>query len=384
MRIGILGTLSKPITTSSVGGTEAFCVLLAMGLKRLGHEVALFATPESSLPDIPLIPVGEHTRSHIREVCLGRGKELNQAERDAIDLSLTARLIVTLQHHQGDFDVFHDNTSSFLTGSISDMIDRPIVTTMHMPAVGPNLYLQIPPLVTDPKNIYVSVSKYQQMHTSIASHLIYHGMETNEFPVGTGDGKYMVWIGRISPNAPKGVKEAIEVSKTTGKPLKVAGDISDQAYYTDVIQPSLGPPVEEVGVVTAQKKYTLLGNARVGLFPIQWEEPFGFVFLETMACGTPIIAFARGSVPEIVDDGVTGFIVNPSDRDKRGDWIVKATGLRGIEEAVERIYAMSSVSYETMRRACRKRVETQFQTETMIRGYEQLYREIIGGKTSES
>ena len=120
------------------------------------------------------------------------------------------------------------------------------------------------------------------------------------------------------------------------------------------------------------------GRAKALLYPIEWEEPFGLVLIESMACGTPIVAFARGSIPEVVIDGETGFIVNPSDSDIRGNFIIKKTGKEGLKEAVEKIYAMSEAEYRQMRLNCRKHVEANFTVEKMVDGYEKVYQKLLG------
>lgn len=125
------------------------------------------------------------------------------------------------------------------------------------------------------------------------------------------------------------------------------------------------------------EKQMIYGKAAYFLYPVQWEEPFGLVFLEAMTCGTPVIAFARGAVPEIIVDGVTGFIINPSDDDIRGDWIIKKTGVDGLREAIERISSLSKVNYEKMRQACRKHVEENFTVEKMVENYEKVYKKVI-------
>ena len=122
---------------------------------------------------------------------------------------------------------------------------------------------------------------------------------------------------------------------------------------------------------------SLMQKAKAFLMTINWEEPFGLVMIEAMACGTPVVAFARGSVPEIVKDGETGFIINPSDDDVRGDWIIKKTGFEGLCEAVNKLYSLSQEEYKQMRLACRKRVEERFTIEKMVEEYEKVYQDVL-------
>lgn len=120
-----------------------------------------------------------------------------------------------------------------------------------------------------------------------------------------------------------------------------------------------------------------MGRAKCVLFPIKWEEPFGMVMIEAMACGTPVIAYARGSVPEVIKDGVTGLIVNQNEAEKRGNWIIKKTGIDGLCEAIEKIYGLSPAAYLKMRQNCRKQVEDNFSAEKMVVRYEGVYSEIL-------
>ena len=131
--------------------------------------------------------------------------------------------------------------------------------------------------------------------------------------------------------------------------------------------------------INIEAKNQLYGKASYFLYPIVWEEPFGLVFLEAMASGTPVIAFAKGAVPEIIKDGETGFIVNPLDNDIRGDWIIKKTGIEGLAQAIEKISSMSDTEYRQMRQNCRKHVEENFIVEKMANEYVEVYKKIAPG-----
>ncbi len=379
MRIGILGDLSKPISIDAGGGTEVFCALLSTGLAAAGHTVSLFASPASKVPGVTIIPVSDVTRSDIRANRLALGfPELTEAEREGIDASLCARTLMIAKQHEREFDVLHDNTLSYLGGAVSDLFTVPMVTTLHMPPDGANGYVHIPQLVNHPSSVYVAVSEWQKTSYAPTKAVVYNGIDVSQYQFHEAGAEPMIWIGRVSPHAPKGLPEALEASGRTRHALRFAGNVTDQVFYREHIQPKIQANTDIVPVITSQQeKNEFYGAAKVGLFPIQWEEPFGFVFVEAMACGTPLIAFARGSVPEIIEDGVTGYIVNPSDADTRGKWQTQKTGLDGICEAIEKIYALDHDSYRKMRSAARQRVERLFTQQQMVAGYERVYRSLV-------
>lgn len=379
MRIGILGDLSKPISIDAGGGTEVFCALLSTGLAAAGHTVSLFASPASEVPGVTIIPVSDVTRSDIRASRLALGfPELTDAEREGIDASLCARTLMIAKQREREFDVLHDNTLSYLGGAVSDLFSVPLVTTLHMPPEGANGYVHIPQLVNHPSSVYVAVSEWQKTSFAPTRDVVYNGIDVSKYLYDEAGAEPMIWIGRVSPHAPKGLPQALQASGKTGHALRFAGNVTDQVFYREQVQPYIQANTDVVPVITSQQaKNDFYGHAKVGIFPIQWEEPFGFVFVEAMACGTPLIAFARGSVPEIIDDGVTGYIVNPSDADRRGAWQVQKTGLDGICEAIERVYALDHTAYRRMRAAARARVERLFTQQQMVAGYERVYHSLL-------
>jgi glycosyltransferase involved in cell wall biosynthesis len=379
MKIGIIATSSKVVNINAVGGTEVFCATLAQGLIKLGHDVLLFATEGSHVQGAKLVVASDRTQGDVNKLFFSQyGRDLTTEEKSIIDINFSARLLLKAKEFDNEVDVFHDNISSFLTGSLSDLFRSPIVTTMHMPPTTYDKYLTIPPLITKPTNKYIAISKWEQASAQVESEVIYNGINVNDYTDMHTYKDHLIWIGRISPRTPKGLKEAIEVGRKTGKQLLFSGFVSDQGYYNTEIEPNITDQAKRVPIFTSIKDKNLFySSALVALFPIMWEEPFGLVFVETMASGTPIIAFARGAVPEVIVDGVTGFIINPSDEDIRGKWIIKKTGLDGLCEAVERIYSLSKDDYGKMREACRAHVENNFTMERMVKEYESVYSKLI-------
>ncbi len=379
MKIGIIATSSKIVDINAAGGTEIFCTILAQGLIKLGHEVLLFAPEGSYVQGVKLIVASDRTQGDVNKLFFSQyGRDLTTEEKSIIDINFSARLLLKAKEFDNEVDIFHDNISSFLTGSLSDLFRSPIVTTMHMPPTTYDKYLTIPPLITKPTNKYIAISKWEQNNAQVESEVIYNGIDVNSYADLHNYKNHLIWIGRISPRTPKGLKEAIEVSRKTGKQLLFSGFVSDQGYFNTEIEPNITDQTKQVPIFTSiQEKSLFYSSALAALFPIMWEEPFGLVFIEAMASGTPVIAFARGAVPEIVVDGVTGFIVNPSEDDIRGKWVIKKTGIEGLCEAVERISNLQKDDYEKMRQVCRKHVEENFTVEKMVDGYEKVYKEII-------
>lgn len=186
---------------------------------------------------------------------------------------------------------------------------------------------------------------------------VYHGLPANLYSFQEEPGKYLAFLGRICPE--KRVDTAIEIAKRTGMELKIAAKVDkvDQEYFTDIIRPLLDHPlIEYVGEIGEAEKDAFLGNAYALLFSIDWPEPFGLVMIEAMACGTPIIARRRGSVPEVMEDGVTGFIYDT------------------VEEAVKAVQEVASLS----RKECRRAFEKRFSVTQMAQGYLAIYERLLG------
>lgn len=261
----------------------------------------------------------------------------------------------------------------------AEYIKMPKLSTFHDP-----LYPEYIKLFQDydyvKDNYYVTISNSQRQPIPDLNYAatIFNGIPINNYPFLDKPKKYLLHMGRIKES--KGSFDAILVAQKAKIPIYLAGRYG--AGDIDFIKKNIEPRVDSMnvfmtGVVDFNKKTELLGNAMALLNPIHWEEPFGLVMVEAMATGTPVVAFARGSVPEIVKDGETGFIVNFSDTDKRGDFIVKETGQEGLLEAIEKIYSMPIDKYKAMRRACRARVEKLFTDERMVADYERLYQKLL-------
>jgi glycosyltransferase involved in cell wall biosynthesis len=224
-------------------------------------------------------------------------------------------------------------------------------------------------------NVFVSKKARELAGVSDDASVIHNGVDPLEYPLFTAKGEYLLWLSRVVSN--KGPKEAIEAARATKKQLHLIGFIPKLpkhiGYYDTFIKPFLSDQITLEETVPFQEKVAAYQHAKAFLFPIQWEEPFGLVMIEAMSCGTPVIAFARGAVPEIVEDGVSGFIVNPSDDDIREKWVTHATGQAGLQEAIEHLYSLRADQYTAMCTAARARVEEHFSIDRLVTQYEQLY-----------
>lgn len=280
---------------------------------------------------------------------------------------------------QDKFDLFHANTGDEkVILPLALFVKKPILITLHSPLDLPGvkkIYKLLPPL----KNVFfISISNAQRKPVPYLNYLqtIYHGLDMQEFTFNKAGGNIILWIGRGNPE--KGIDMGLNVVNKLNREAEFYIAVRDK--YKDWLKSLLQQKSEKAQINFESTRDLIISKyqqAKLFLFPIQWEEPFGLVMIESMACGTPIVAFARGSVPEVIKDGETGFIVNSSPDDIRGNWIVKKTGFDGLCEAVEKIYSMPDDQYRRMRHACREHVEKNFTVERMVDEYEKVYQQIL-------
>jgi len=224
---------------------------------------------------------------------------------------------------------------------------------------------------------YISISNSQRRDDSVGMTFVdtvYHGINLSRYRFEKEPADYLLFMGRLVPE--KGLHNAIAAAISTNMRLEIGtqfGGHQGDPYFETKIRPFLTNPfISEPGMVNDVDKVRLYGGAKALLFPIEWEEPFGMVLIESMACGAPVIAYNRGSVPEIVKDGVTGFIIDPDDSERsgKGTWVIKKQGVDGIIEAIGRINEIS-------RDACRKHIEESFSVQKMVQNYLSAYRKAI-------
>lgn len=334
MRIALIAPPFIPVPPDRYGGTELFIAHLALGLKELGFDPVVYANGESSL--------GTEVRWLYRESQWPIEGEIYDNLKDLNHTSWAIRDAVE------SCDVIHLNNVPGLPFSRFTAV--PFVYTMHHPHLDglSRFYGHFPEID------YVTISDFQRRQETMPRlRTIYHGIDLSLYRFQERKAGYLAFLGRIAPI--KGVHLAIEVAKRSGIPLKIAGEVQPvfRDYFEAEVRPHLdGRMVEYLGEADLEVKNELLGNALALLFPIQWDEPFGLVMVEAMACGTPVLALPGGSVAEVVRDGVSGYVCRDA-----ADMAQRASGLTLPVQQV-RGYA-----------------EERFSLERMVADYARLYRE---------
>lgn len=338
MRIAEVAPLAETVPPARYGGTERVVSYLTEELVRQGHDVTLFASGDS------------HTTARL----LAPRPRAQRAREHSMDsLPYEVLMLEQVCQHADEFDVIHFHTD-FVHFPLARRESFTAVTTPHgrldIPSLAP-LYREFGELPL------VSISDAQRRPLPEANWqaTIYHGLPPDLYRVQPSKGEYLAFLGRLSPE--KRVDYAVEVAKRTGMPLKVAAkvDPADEEYYRAIARPVMNHPlVEYVGEIADHEKQEFLGGAHALLFTIDWPEPFGLVMIEAMACGTPVVAHRRGSVPEVIDEGVTGFIVDDLDH---------------AAAAVERVGGIR-------RRQCRQVFEARFSAGRMARDHVAVYQRL--------
>ncbi|MBU4274664.1 glycosyltransferase family 4 protein [Patescibacteria group bacterium] len=364
LRIGQIAPLNVPIPPKKYGGTERIINALCRGLSNRGHKIFLFAAADAKTGGkiIPIIPKSLWTNK-IKEATPYYSYEMN----------------VILQKSPGlKLDILHDHLGPFSL-ALYGGLNIPILHTLHVPINKDRAWAY-----RKLNSKLISISNNQRKNAPRLNYVatIYNGTDTNLFQFNPNPKDYLLFLGELVER--KGVREAILAAKKLKLKLVIAGRVplqtqrKDYSFFQKYVKPKLNRGrIEYAGEVAKEKVSKLYRDAKATLFPIRWEEPFGLVMIESMSCGTPIIAFAKGSVPEIIKDGETGFIVNFSLSDIRGNWIIKKTGIEGLCKAVDRIYAMPEKEYRQMRENCRKRAEKNFAIKRMVDEYEKVYYKIL-------
>jgi glycosyltransferase involved in cell wall biosynthesis len=320
MKIAQIAPLYESVPPVAYGGTERIVHYLTEELVAMGHEVTLFASGDSK------------TSAELVPGCK-RALRLDPDCRDPLAHHMVMMDQVAKQRDRFDVFHFHIDYLHFLLSRLSKL---PQLTTLHGRLDLPEL--QCVYKTFDDMRV-VSISDAQRAPLTCANWIgtVLHGLPPDELPFTASPSDYFAFIGRVSPE--KRVDRAIEIATTLGVKLKIAAkvDRADKEYHDREIVPLLDNPlIEFIGEIAQEDKAAFLGNARALLFPIDWPEPFGLVMIEAMACGTPVVAFRNGSVPEVIDDGISGFIVDDMKQAIRASARVDQLSRAQVREVFER------------------------------------------------
>lgn len=339
MRIAQITPLFEQVPPVRYGGTERVVYHLTEALVARGHDVTLFASGDSrtSARLVPVVPKALWHDPSVRDV-----------------IAPHVRMHAEVFARAAEFDVIHNHNDYFAFPYI-DRSPAPVVTTMHGRCDLPELQELLRVFTEAP---LVSISHAQKACAPDANWIgtVHHGLPVERYRFDPDGGEGLVFLGRISPE--KAPHVAIDVAVAAGLPLTIAAriDPADRAYFEREVAPRLDHPlVRFVGQVDDTEKQRLLGSARALILPLDWPEPFGLVTIEAMACGTPVIARPLGSAPELIVDGVTGFLA----------------------DSREALIAAAREADRLDRIACRRHVETHFSVATMAERYERLYRRLV-------
>jgi glycosyltransferase involved in cell wall biosynthesis len=340
MKIAQIAPLMESVPPRLYGGSERIVSYLTDELVRLGHEVTLFASGDS-VSSAHLVP------------CVPMALRLDDNVRDPIPYYML--MLDRVREYAEEFDILHFHIDQFHFPLFRTMANR-TVTTLH----GRQDLHDLKPLYVGFSDMpLVSISNAQRKPIPNANFAgtVYHGIPSQLLkPTYRPNGDYVAFLGRISPE--KRPDRAIRIARALEIPLKIAAKVDkvDEVYFREKIVPLLNQPgVEFIGEIDERAKSDFLGNARALLFPVDWPEPFGLSMIEAMACGTPVLAFRCGSVPEIVDPGVTGVIVDAMD------------------EAIRMLPQVLALD----RRAVRQRFEHRFSVARMAKDYVHVYRTLL-------
>jgi glycosyltransferase involved in cell wall biosynthesis len=339
LRIAQVAPLYESVPPKCYGGTERVASYLTEELVRLGHDVTLFASGDSVTAARLIAPCERSLR----------------LDPNCVDqLAHHVTLVEQVFKNAANFDIIHFHID-YLHFPVSSRMGTPNVTTLHGRLDIPDLagiYREFPQM----RVVSISDSQRLPLPSLNWQGTVHHGLPPNLYHFHDQPGNYLAFLGRISPE--KGVDKAIEIAKRVGMHLKIAAKVDsvDRAYFEDRIQPLLdGPLVEFIGEIDETEKEEFLGNAYALLFPIDWPEPFGLVMIEAMRCGTPIVAYRRGAVPEVIDEGVTGFICED------------------VDQAANAVQEVATLS----RKRCGQVFEERFNVTRMAMDYVSIYKKII-------
>jgi glycosyltransferase involved in cell wall biosynthesis len=370
MRIAILGSVALPIPPPAQGGAEWIAYYQVKELAKRGHSIILFAAKGSR---------ANFSEKNIKVIEIGKGDVVAGSNRNKIDLrfveaSREMRLEATylseamekMMELKDEYDIILNNMrGEAVLLPIAKILGKPFVNVMHL-----NLFPELAQVFRSYNTNIITISNSQRKDFPDLNYAatVYNCVDTEKFSFDPNPEDYMLMVGTIGRH--KNQSEAVNVAKELNMKLVLAGKVRDQSYLKEFEKDIDGGQIKWLGEIGFEEKLKVYEKAKVFLFPISWEEPFGLVMIEAMACGTPIVVYNRGSVSELVRDGVTGFVIEPEDSPNESKFIIKKKGREGLKEAVRRIG-------EIDRKACRENVLQNFTVQKMADGYEKVCKDIL-------
>lgn len=334
MKVAVLSSVAWRTPPRHYGPWEQVASNIAEGMIKRGVEVTLFATGDSV------------TEGKLESIC-EKGFEEDRSQDYKV---LECLHISNLMERADDFDLIHNNFD-FLPLTYSGLIDTPMISTIHGFSSA-----QIIPVFKKYNNhgFYVSISNSDRSPELDYLATVYNGLDVKNFTFNPKPKDYLLYFGRIHPH--KGTAESIEIARRTGHKLIIAGIVQDEGYFREKVEPLLNDDIIYIGSAGPEERNNLLGNTLALLHPISFDEPFGLSVAEAMLCGTPVIAYNRGSMPELINHAETGFLV------------------KDIDEAVEAVKHLHHIDRQT----CRDWAASQFSSDKMVDDYYKLYKKILG------
>lgn len=368
MKILIVSHLRRRLGPDITASRSQVIYNLAEGLFKLGHQVSIIASKDSRIKGATILPIIEKSFSQLPPF----------ENQFYAEISYLVQIAKKITEIASGFDIVHNHTyPEYINLLIEDTLPVPLITTLHAPVTEElNKVLSYFPKA----NLVAQSYAYKKLVKGVnIKWVVPGGVDINLFTYSDQPRDYLLWVGRLGKAKDakgnfmdgKGVKDAILVAKQTGKKLFLVGNVEDSKFFKKDVLPHLSKNIRWIAPLSSEQSVTqvhlrdLLHKAKALLFSTKFEESFGLVACEALSCGTPVIAYSRGSLTDIIKDGETGFLVNPSD------------GIKGMSEVVKRIYAMSEKDYQKMQRAARISVEQNFTIDKMVKNYETLFYKLI-------
>lgn len=345
MKIALVGAIDSETGEDAIAGTEIWTYNFLLELSARGHEVVLFGSKDSKVeqPLVASVDSKDLIDSHTGEIS---GMRLAY---------FSIEQMLELIKRQNDFDLIHLSVYSLQYYlPLLKLLNKPVVITVHGSGLNKEDADKILPLVKQLNFVFISNSFLLNWGKPEKYEVVYNGIRIDDFPFNEEKEDYLFWMGRISPE--KGLDDAVKIAVRTNSKLIIAGPNRHPEFFNQNIKPRLSDKIKYVGELGLDEKVKYYQRAKAFLMPIHWEEPFGLVLIEAMACGTPVIAYDRGSVPEIIEDGKNGYIVAENDID-------------GMIDAIKNIDKIDQ-------KYCRESVINRFTIDKMVSNYERIYQKV--------